>query len=87
MLIIEGSSFVVSKYIDVNLTNLGTNISSSIGNFTVDVDDLLNKTKKMINEIDDIIQNLSDIHQEINQVEVYIKDYTYPLHYSSILFR
>ena len=73
---------IVSNYIDVNLTTLGINISSSIGNFTVDIDDLLSKTKKTISEIDDVIKSLSDIHQEINQVEVYV----FTLYHSSIVF-
>ena len=73
---------IVLKYIDVSLTTLGINISSSIDNSTVDVDDLINKTKKMTSEIDDIIKGLSDIHQEINQVEVYV----FTLYYSSIVF-
>ena len=60
------------KYIDVDLMNLSANVTSFIGNFTSDVDDLMNKTIKLIEEIDDIILNLSDIHQEINQVGVNI---------------
>ena len=56
-------------YIDTNLMTLNTNVASSIEILTVDIGDLMSKTKNMISEIDDIIQNLFDIHQEISLVK------------------
>jgi len=55
--------------IDATLMSLSTNVTSVIGNFTLDVDDLMNKTKNVISEIDDITQSLFNVHQEISLVK------------------